>query len=258
MKIVKFRTSTSDQWGVLEKETIRSIEGSPFDDINLGGEIHSLNEVTLLAPISPLNKVPAIAANYGERDDRDGPGIFMKQPGTYQRHEGNIVFPRSCRKVIHEAEVGIVISKVARHVDEKEALDYVLGYTCVNDVSARETVDISSYPERPEIGAGITMRWKHYDTFCPIGPHIETEISDPGNLDIECLVNGKVSASGNTRDMLFSIPKLVSWVSEVMTLYPGDIIPSGCPETAEINIGDRVEVKVEKIGSLVNTVIGDY
>ena len=158
MKIVKFRTSTSDQWGVLEKETIRSIEGSPFDDINLGGEIHSLNEVTLLAPISPLNKVPAIAANYGERDDRDGPGIFMKQPGTYQRHEGNIVFPRSCKKVIHEAEVGIVISKVARHVDEKEALDYVLGYTCVNDVSARETVDISSYPERPEIGAGITMR----------------------------------------------------------------------------------------------------
>ena len=258
MKIVKFRTSTSDQWGVLEKETIRSIEGSPFDDINLGGEIYSLNEVTLLAPISPLNKVPAIAANYGERDDRDGPGIFMKQPGTYQRHEGNIVFPRSCMKVIHEAEVGIVISKVARHVDEKEALDYVLGYTCVNDVSARETVDISSYPERPEIGAGITMRWKHYDTFCPIGPHIETEINDPGNLDIECLVNGKISASGNTRDMLFSIPKLVSWVSEVMTLYPGDIIPSGCPETAEINIGDKVEVKVEKIGSLVNTVIGDY
>lgn len=258
MKIVKFRTSTSDQWGVLEKETIRSIEGSPFDDINLGGEIHSLNEVTLLAPISPLNKVPAIAANYGERDDRDGPGIFMKQPGTYQRHEGNIVFPRSCKKVIHEAEVGIVISKVARHVDEKEALDYVLGYTCVNDVSARETVDISSYPERPEIGAGITMRWKHYDTFCPIGPHIETEINDPGNLDIECLVNGEISASGNTRDMLFSISKLVSWVSEVMTLYPGDIIPSGCPETAEINIGDRVEVKVEKIGSLVNTVIGDY
>jgi 2-keto-4-pentenoate hydratase/2-oxohepta-3-ene-1,7-dioic acid hydratase in catechol pathway len=258
VKIVKFRTSTSDQWGVLEKETIRSIEGSPFDDINLGGEIHSLNEVTLLAPISPLNKVPAIAANYGERDDRDGPGIFMKQPGTYQRHEGNIVFPRSCKKVIHEAEVGIVISKVARHVDEKEALDYVLGYTCVNDVSARETVDISSYPERPEIGAGITMRWKHYDTFCPIGPHIETEINDPGNLDIECLVNGEISASGNTRDMLFSISKLVSWVSEVMTLYPGDIIPSGCPETAEINIGDRVEVKVEKIGSLVNTVIGDY
>jgi len=258
VKIVKFRTSTGDQWGVLEKETIRSIKGSPFDDINLGGEIHSLNDVTLLAPISPLNKVPAIAANYGERDDRDGPGIFMKQPGTYQRHEGNIVFPRSCKKVIHEAEVGIVISKVARHVDEKEALDYVLGYTCVNDVSARETVDISSYPERPEIGAGITMRWKHYDTFCPIGPHIETEINDPGNLDIECLVNGEISASGNTRDMLFSIPKLVSWVSEVMTLYPGDIIPSGCPETAEINIGDRVEVKVEKIGSLVNTVIGDY
>ena len=258
MKIVKFQTSTKDQWGVLEGETIRSIEGDPFNGIAISDETHSLSAVSLLAPISPLNKVPAIAANYGARDDRDGPGIFMKQPGTYQRHEGNIVFPRSCKTVIHEAEVGIVISKVARHIDEENALDYVFGYTCVNDVSARETVDISSYPERPEIGAGITMRWKHYDTFCPIGPHIETEINDPDNLDIECLVNGKLSASGNTRDMLFNIPKLVSWVSEVMTLYPGDIIPSGCPETAEINIGDKVEVKVEQIGTLSNTVIEDY
>ena len=126
-----------------------------------------------------------------------------------------------------------------------------MGYTCVNDVSAKETIE-------SDLGKGLSMRWKHFDTFCPIGPHIETEIDDPGHLKIECFVNGELSAGGNTSEMIFGIPKLISWVSEVMTLQPGDIIPTGCPETAEINIGDVVEVRIEGIGSLVNNVIEDY
>ena len=101
------------------------------------------------------------------------------------------------------------------------------------------------------------MRWKHFDTFCPMGPYIQTEIEDPSNLRIECFVNGELSGSGNTSEMIFPIPYLISWVSEVMTLYPGDVIPTGCPETAEINVGDVVEVRIEGIGSLVNQVVSD-
>ena len=159
--------------------------------------------------------MPAIAANYGEKDERDGPGIFLKQPGTYVGHKAPVIYPRSCKKIVHEAEVGIVIGKTCRQVPEDEALDYVFGYTCVNDITALEL-------EKSDSGKGTSMRWKHFDTFCPIGPVIETEI-DGQNLDIECRVNGNTDVSGNSADMIFPIPMLISWVSEVMTLYPGDI-----------------------------------
>jgi len=251
MKIARFMLGLEETWGVILEDSIHAISGTPYDIKNVGDRICSLSDITLLAPLSLTNKVPAIAANYGEKDERDGPGIFMKQPGTYTSHQGDIVYPRSCKSVIHEAEVGVVISKTARHISESEAMDYVMGYTCVNDVSAKETIE-------SDLGKGLSMRWKHFDTFCPIGPHIETEIDDPGNLKIECFVNGELSAGGNTSEMIFAIPKLISWVSEVMTLQPGDIIPTGCPETAEINIGDVVEVRIEGIGSLVNNVIEDY
>ena len=118
----------------------------------------ALSEVRLLAPIDPrANKVPAIAANYGERDERDGPGIFMKQPGTVVGPGEPIVYPRIGRSIIHEAEVGIVIGKSARHVSVDDALDHVLGYTCVNDVSARELAS-------SDLGRGTSMRWKHFDS----------------------------------------------------------------------------------------------
>ena len=100
------------------------------------------------------------------------------------------------------------------------------------------------------------MRWKHFDTFCPIGPVIETEI-DVQNLDIQCRVNGNTDVSGNSADMIFPIPMLISWVSEVMTLYPGDIIPTGCPEIGELNIGDTVDVQIQGIGTLTNHVMKD-
>ena len=250
MEIVRFSFNSQEYWGVKSGDEIRKIGGTPYEIENVGEIVCSLTEATLLPPLSLTNKVPAIAANYGEKDDRDGPGIFMKQPGTYLGHQGSIVYPRSCKSVIHEAEVGVVISKTARHVSESEAMDYVLGYTCVNDVSAKETV-------KSDTGKGLSMRWKHFDTFCPMGPYIQTEIEDPSNLRIECFVNGELSGSGNTSGMIFPIPYLISWVSEVMTLYPGDVIPTGCPETAEINVGDVVEVRIEGIGSLVNQVVSD-
>ena len=140
MEIVRFSFNSQEYWGVKSGDGIRKLEGTPYEIQSVGEIVCSLSDATLLPPLSLTNKVPAIAANYGEKDDRDGPGIFMKQSGTYLGHQGSIVYPRSCKSVIHEAEVGVVISKTARHVSESEAMDYVLGYTCVNDVSAKETV----------------------------------------------------------------------------------------------------------------------
>ena len=269
--------------------------------------IGHISEIRLLAPIDPrYNKVVAIAANYGERDERDGPGIFMKQRGTIVGPDAPIIYPRTGISVIHEAELGVVIGKAAKNVSVESALEYILGFTCVNDVSgSRFTAD--------DTGRGLSMRWKHFDTFCPIGPWIETDDriirrihsvlgftgrsampyprweeehrsyysygqrpSDAeirgweddqrhnrdrevrqNSLRVQCRVNGETAADGHTGQMLWNIPELISWVSEVMTLYPGDIIATGCPGVGEINVGDTVEVEIQDVGTLRNFVVAD-
>ena len=250
MIIARFLWNDRIQWGIVEGDDVKRIHGSIFDDPQPGDTLCSLSDVRLLAPIdAKANKVPAIAANYGEPDERDGPGIFMKQPGTVIGPGDPIVYPRIGRSIIHEAEVGIVIGRTARHVSEADALDHVLGYTCVNDVSARELAT-------SDIGRGTSMRWKHFDTFCPIGPWIVTGL-DGDNLGISCRVNGETVVTGSSSDMLWGVATLISWVSEVMTLHPGDVIPSGCPATDEIAVGDTVEVEIEGIGTLRNPVVSD-
>jgi len=250
MKIARFLYQNESQWGVVDGDDLRSLPGGPFNDPQPGLAACRLPEAKLLAPIDPhKNKIPAMAANYGEKAGRDGPGIFMKQAGTVIGPGDAIVYPRSCSKVLHEAEVGIVIAKEARHVSVEEALEYVLGYTCVNDVSAAEM-------KTNDVGRGMSLRWKHFDTFCPIGPYIETNL-DGDNLGITCRVNGETVLKGSTSDMLWSMAELVSWTSEVMTLYPGDIIPSGCPAALPFEIGDTVEIEIEGIGILSNPVVGD-
>jgi len=239
-----------DQWVVSDGKETYKIEGEPYPEHIRGTKVSSDNFYNYMPPLSKTNKVIGIAANYGPKDERDGPGIFLKQPGTYTAHKGDIVFPKTCTSIVHEAELGVVIGKTAKHIDEKYALQYVFGYTCVNDVSAKEMA-------QSDIGKGLSMRVKHYDTFCPIGPYIETDLENPNNLSIECLVNGEVSASGNTSEMIFSVEKLLCWVSDVMTLNPGDVIATGCPGASEIWPGDNVEVRIEQIGSLGNTVVSE-
>lgn len=250
MHIARFSLDDQIHWGIVEGDEIRTIEGDLYDSPRAGRRLCALSDVRLLAPIDAYaNKVVAIAANYGDKAGRDGPGIFMKQPGTVVGTGDPIIYPRIGVRIIHEAEVGIVIGRQARHVSVEDALEYVLGYTCVNDVSAGELTN-------NDVGAGMSLRWKHFDTFCPLGPVIATDI-DGDNLRIRCRVNGQTQVDGNSADMLWGIAELVSWVSDVMTLYPGDIIPSGCPGVDEINIGDVVEVEVEGIGVLRNSVIAD-
>lgn len=250
MHIVRFSLNDQTQWGIVEGDEICAIEGDIYDGPVAGQRLCALSDARLLAPIDAhANKVVAIAANYGDKAGRDGPGIFMKQPGTVIGPEDSIIYPRIGVRIIHEAEVGIVIGRQARHVRVDDAMDYVLGYTCVNDVSANELTN-------NDVGAGMSLRWKHFDTFCPLGPVVATDI-DGNNLRIQCRVNGQTQVNGNSSDMLWGVAELVSWVSDVMTLYPGDIIPSGCPGVDEINIGDVVEVEVEGIGILRNPVVTD-
>ena len=250
MFITRYLWGDRIRWGIVDGEDVRAIRGNLYGTPRPGKTLCSLSEVRLLSPIDPKeNKVPAIAANYGERDSRDGPGIFMKQPGTIIGPGEPIVYPRIGRMIIHEAEVGIVIGRGARNVSVADALDYVLGYTCVNDVSARELTT-------SDVGRGTSMRWKHFDTFCPIGPWIATDL-DGDNLGIQCRVNAQTVVDGSSSDMIWSVAELVSWVSEVMTLNLGDVIPSGCPATGEIKVGDTVEVEVEGIRTLRNPVVAD-
>lgn len=250
MHIARFSLNDEIQWGIVEGDDIRAIDGDLYNNPSAGGRLCSLSDARLLAPIDAhANKVVAIAANYGDRAGRDGPGIFMKQPGTVIGPDDSIIYPRIGVRIIHEAEVGIVIGKQARHVSVEEALDYILGYTCVNDVSANELTN-------NDVGAGMSLRWKHFDTFCPLGPVVATDI-DGDNLRVQCRVNGNTDVDGNSADMLWGVAELVSWVSDVMTLYPGDIIPSGCPGVDEIKVGDVVEVEVEGIGVLRNPVVAD-
>ena len=250
MKIARILWNDRVCWGLVDGEDVFSITGRAFDSPKRGDQICALSEARLLAPIDVRrNKVPAIAANYGEPDERDGPGIFYKQPGTVIGQNDPIIYPRIGRSIVHEAEVGIVIGRSARHVSVANALDHVLGFTCVNDVSARE---LSS----SDLGRGTSMRWKHFDTFCPIGPWIVTGL-DGDNLRIQCRVNGKTAVDGSSSDMLWGVAELISWVSEVMTLHPGDVIPSGCPGVGEISVGDTVEVEVEGVGVLRNPVAMD-
>ena len=282
MRIARFLWRNRVRWGTIQDDEVYAFVPRRHDiaDVNslsdldwmgLRRSIHRgignvefdlepfcpLSEISLLAPIdSRYNKVVAIAANYGERDDRDGPGIFMKQPGTIVGPDDSIIYPRTGKSIIHEAELGVVIGSVAKNISVELAWNHVLGYTCVNDVSgARFTAD--------DTGRGTSMRWKHFDTFCPVGPWIETTGAVIYNLDydtpigIQCRVNGETVVDGSTDDMLWNVAQLVSWVSEAMTLYPGDIIATGCPGVGEISVGDTVEVEVEGVGTLRNFVVAD-
>ncbi|MCH9039743.1 MAG: fumarylacetoacetate hydrolase family protein [Chloroflexi bacterium] len=250
MKIARFLWEGRPHWGVVEGDDLRDFPDGPFTGHQPGNVLCRLSDAKLLAPIDPYaNKVPAMAANYGEKAGRDGPGIFMKQPGTVIGPHEAIIYPRSCIRVVHEAEVGIVIGRQARHIGVEDALDFVLGYTCVNDVSAMAM-------KTNDVGRGMSLRWKHFDTFCPMGPYIVTDL-DGDSLGIACRVNGETVLEGSTSDMLWGVAEVVSWVSEVMTLYPGDIIPSGCPGALPFEVGDTVEVEVEGIGTLSNPVVAD-
>jgi 2-keto-4-pentenoate hydratase/2-oxohepta-3-ene-1,7-dioic acid hydratase in catechol pathway len=255
MKLIRFQHRNRIAYGRLDGETVRVCRTSPFDDsdgatISFKPDALSLSDVRLLAPCQP-SKIVCLGLNYHHHAQElrmqlpEIPLLFLKPPSAVIGPYDKIVLPPHAQRIDYEGELGVVIGKRASNVSEDEFGSYVLGYTCFNDVTDRIA----------QAKDGQWTRAKSYDTFAPIGPWIETEVA-PHNLKLETRVNNKTVQSGNTSDLIFSVPVLVSFISSVMTLMPGDVIASGTPEgIGPLRTGDLVEVTIEGIGTLANSVI---
>jgi len=227
---------------------VQALAGTPFRQIKKLDRSHKLSDVRLLAPCLPT-KVVAIGLNYYSHAKEVGqpvpkePMMFFKPASSVIGPEEKIVNP-GCERLDYEAELGVVIKSKATKVSEKDAMKYVFGYTCFNDVTARDWQKQDSQWSRA----------KGSDTFSPIGPHIETEL-DPGNVTVESYLNGERKQHANTSDLIFNVPKLVSYISQVITLMPGDIIATGTPAgISPMKLGDTIEIKIDKIGTLRNRI----
>jgi 2-keto-4-pentenoate hydratase/2-oxohepta-3-ene-1,7-dioic acid hydratase in catechol pathway len=249
MKIVRFSASGLIHYGFVEGDSIRQIYGGPFNGIRPLDKTFKISAVKLLAPCEP-SKIVAIGINYRghaaefKHDLPASPLMFLKPATAVIGPLADIVYPSVSRQVDFEGELGIVIAKKARRVSAAEAMGYILGYTCFNDVTARDLQKLD----------GQWTRAKSFDTFAAVGPWMETEL-DPSDLKIETRLNGEVKQSATTADLIFPVARLVAAVSNVMTLLPGDLIASGTPEgVGPMQPGDRVEVCIEGIGTLLNHV----
>jgi len=263
MKIVRFRTGTGDiVSGVVEgsMDEARVIEGDLFTGYEITKDVEKIE--ALLAPLAPIN-ILALGLNYGRHADETGiqkpesPVMFIKATNTVIGHGDDIVLPMAGPdEVDYEAELAIVIGRDAKNVSPHEVDEYIFGYTCANDVSAR---DWQIYRQKKQWARG-----KSFDTFCPLGPCLVTkdEIADADNLGIRCLLNDEVMQDSNTSDMLFDTRAIISDLSRSMTLLKGTVIMTGTPEgvgyTREpprfLRDGDRVTVEIEGVGTLTNTV----
>jgi 2-keto-4-pentenoate hydratase/2-oxohepta-3-ene-1,7-dioic acid hydratase in catechol pathway len=250
VRLVRFRHGDRIATGTLEGEFVRPLQGTFFENPLPTGEEVPLSTVKLLAPVLP-SKVVCVGRNYVEHAQEMGddvpeePIIFLK-PSTSVIGPGDpIAYPRISEQVEHEGELGVVIARLARRVSAEQAGNYILGFTCGNDVTARDL-------QRKD---GQWTRGKGFDGFCPLGPWIET-ILDPSDLALECRVNGEIRQSARTSQLTFGPNELVEFITQVMTLLPGDVILTGTPAgVGPIKPGDRVEVEVEGIGVLENEVV---
>lgn len=249
MRLVRLLHEGDVRFGIAEDTTVTLISDEPFAAYEHDGVV-PLSQAELLAPVIPT-KIVCVGVNYRAHAEEmghtlpDEPVIFLKPPTAINHANGDILVPEPGMRIDHEAELAIVMGRRAHRVTEDEALDHVLGYTCANDVTAR---DIQKKD-------GQWTRAKGFDGFCPLGPWVVTDI-DPSDLKIEALLNGEVVQSSRTSDMVFDVPAVVSFVSRVMTLLPGDVILTGTPSgIGPMRSGDVIEVRIEGIGSLVNRVV---
>jgi 2-keto-4-pentenoate hydratase/2-oxohepta-3-ene-1,7-dioic acid hydratase in catechol pathway len=250
MKFARYEADGSTHYGVVNGDLITRITGAPWESHETTSEGRSLGSVRLVAPTMP-SKMVAIGLNYkshlGDRTPPSVPEPFFKTPSCVIGQGDAIVLPGDSSLVQEEAELAIVFGKRCRNASRQNALDYVFGYTCANDVSERNW----------QKGDLQWWRAKSSDTFGPIGPFIVTDL-DPGNLNIEARLNGEVVQKSNTSDLLYDVPTIIEWVSKVMTLEPGDVILTGTPgTTATLSPGDTVEIELEGIGVLSNPVAAE-
>lgn len=249
MKIVRCEWRGKIFFGVLVGQEVREFEFDDSNQLGFTGKVVERNDVILKSPCQPT-KIVAIGLNYhahakeSKMEVPTSPLLFLKPPSAVIGPGEEILLPPDATRVDYEAELAVVIKRKAKNVKAADYRDFVLGYTCFNDVSARDF----------QFSDGQWSRAKGYDTFAPIGPWIETEV-EPHGLQIEAALDGKVVQRGNTADLIFPVPQLVEYVSSIMTLFPGDIIATGTPAgVGPMKSGQQVEIRIEDIGVLSNSV----
>lgn len=262
MKYCRFELNNEHQYGLIEsiggRDLITRVVLMPpgsderMDELPTRKIEHvPLNESKLLAPTLP-SKIVCLGKNYADHaKEMDGdipkePLLFLKPPSSVIGPGKKIVRPRDSQRVDHEAELAVIIGRRCRHVkDDEDVKEYIRGYTCLNDVTARDLQQRD----------GQWTRGKGFDTFCPIGPLVNDEIDPWAGIGVECRVNGQVRQSGTTKDLVFPLDVLIRYISRIMTLFPGDLIATGTPAgVGPLVAGDTVEVRVEGIGILSNPV----
>ena len=250
MKYVRIERPEGPCWGVVKGEEVLTLSKPPYSGLEYDGGRVLLNQCKLLPPCEPT-KIICVGKNYAEHARELGseppgfPVLFMKGTNTLNRPEGSVHAPDFVNRLDYEGELGIVIRRRAKDVKVKNFSDFVLGYTCLNDVTAREI----------QKNDGQWTRAKSMDGFCPIGPWVVDDV-DPAALKLETRLNGKPVQQGNTADLITPIPQLIEFITAAMTLEPGDVVATGTPAGIGPMIpGDTVEVEIEGIGVLITKVV---
>ncbi len=249
MKIVRFQVADIIRHGILDEDEIRALESAPFSSLKTTGAVFRLDHVQLKAPVLPT-KIIGIGMNYTDHIREMGhptpeePLICLKAPSALNGPGEPIALPALSKKVEYEGELALVIGTRCHKVPEETALQCILGYSCFNDITARDL----------QLRDVQFTRAKSFDTFACIGPHLET-VLDTADLKLQTRVNGEIRQDSSTSHLLFKVPYLVSFVSQVMTLMPGDIITTGTPSgVGPLKSGDRFAVTISGIGTLENSV----
>lgn len=249
MRYIRFCKEGDERQGVMEDGVIKEIEGDYFMQYRITDQTYRIEDVTILPPCIP-SKIAAVGLIYKDHIEELGfpfpeePIIFLKPTTGLIGHMDEIVYPPMSKRVDYEAELAIVIKDKIKDVSEDEALKHVLGYTCFNDVTARDL-------QKKDVQ---WTRAKAFDTFSPLGPWISDEI-DPNNVLVESYLNGERKQSSNTKKFIFKVETLISFISSVMTLLPGDVIATGTPfGVGPMAPGDEIEIRIEGIGSLINRI----
>jgi len=245
MRLARFLLNELVGYGIYMDDGVQPVAWEPFEESHESYQKLPHSEVSLLAPVVPT-KIVCIGLNYRDHAEEFGmdipeePTLFLKAPSTVLEPGGFVVYPERSQQVDYEAELAVVIGRNAWQVDEHKALEYVFGYTCGLDMTARDL----------QMSDGQWTRAKNFDTFCPLGPWIETEL-DPGGLDLSLKLNGTLKQHSNTSKLIAGVPRLISFISGIMTLCPGDVIMTGTPSgVGPVERGDEIEMSISGIGTL--------
>ncbi len=259
MRIARFTVGEEPQFGIVQDDEsaeagrfVAAVAGDPlYQGLEPTGERFALEDVRLLAPVIPRSKVVCVGKNYSDHASEmgapapDEPLLFLKPNTSVVGPYDPVVYPHQTSNLHFEGELAVVIGRICRDVPLSRVPDVVYGYTVANDVTARDlqAKDVQF------------TRAKSFDTFCPLGPWIETEL-DPGDLSLTTTLNDEVKQLGRTSQMTFDVPSIITYVTSVMTLLPGDVVLTGTPAgVGPMSVGDQVTVTIEGIGSLTNTVV---